>query len=132
MGRTLPTHIDSAVGALHAGRFGYILGVAERKVGLALAVALNPGTVAGVIALVALCAGVRVMLRRPLEALWNRRPDYRAVVAAGLRGSVVTLLFNDSGIVAVILLVISLMLPVLYNVFETGSSPGGQSSAEVA
>jgi len=113
-----PTHIDTAVGAASSGRFGYILGVAERKVGLALKVAVHPGTIAGVVALVALVAGTRTLMRDRLQSLWDRRPDYRAVVTAGIRGCVVALLFNDSGIVAAILLTISLMLPVLYDIFE--------------
>ena len=113
-----PTHIDTAVGAASSGRFGYILGVAERKVGLALKVAVHPGTIAGVVALIVLIAGTRTLMRDKLQSLWERRPDYRAVVMAGIRGCVVALLFNDSGIVAAILLIISLMLPVLYNIFE--------------
>jgi len=118
-----PTHIDTAVGAMSHGRFGYILGVAERKVGLALAVSLNPGTVAGVIGLIVLGAGTRILMRDRLQSLWERRPDYRAVVAAGFRGCIVALLFNDSGIVAAILLTISLMLPVLYNIFKEPTPP---------
>ena len=113
-----PTHIDTAAGAMTSGRFGYIVGVAARKVGLAIRVALHPGTVVGVVALVVMCLVVRALLRERLADLWVRRPEYRAVVAAGLRGSVVAILFNDSGIVAAILLVVSLLLPVLYNIFD--------------
>lgn len=123
-----PTHIDTAVGALQAGRFGYIIGVASRKIGLAVRVALHPGTIVGGIALIVLAVAIRSMLRDRLKTLWIEKPVYRAVVAAGLRGAVVALLFNDSGIVAVILLSISLLLPVLYEVFKAGSPASGSES----
>jgi uncharacterized membrane protein len=114
-----PTHIDTAVGALGAGRFGYIIGVAQRKIGLAVRVALHPGTVVGTIALIVLCVGARILLRDQLTALWSRSPVYRSVIGAGVRGTVVALLFNDSGIIAAILLTIALLLPVLYNIFTS-------------
>jgi len=119
-----PTHIDTAVTALSSGRFGYIVGVASRKVALALRVGLHPGTILGILGLLLLCAVVRALLGSRLRALWRMRPVYAAVTVAGLRGCVVALLFNDSGIIAAILLFISLMLPNLYALFTLSERKG--------
>jgi len=120
MGLT-PTHIDAAVDALAAGRFGYIIGVTWRKIGLALRIILHPGTMVGIAALVGFGVFIKTLLGDRLRALWGRSPSFAAVVRAGLRGCVVALLFNDSGVIAAILIVTSLMMPIVYALFTAGS-----------
>ncbi len=108
------THLETATDALGQGRFGYIVGVSLRKIGLAARVALHPGTLLGLLGL----AGMGVILRR---LLWGRvqgylaqRPRERIVYLAGLWGCLVALLFNDSGIVAAILILQCLALTLLH------------------
>ena len=98
------THLETATDALEQGRFGYIVGVSLRKIGLAARVILHPGTLLGLLAF----AGMGVVLRK---LLWGRvqgylapRPREQIVYLAGLWGCFVALLFNDSGIVAAILI----------------------------
>ncbi|BDI32981.1 membrane protein [Capsulimonas corticalis] len=109
------THIDTAVGALEGQRFGYIMGVAWRKVGLALRVALHPGTLLGLAALGTLGALGCSLLKKPLLRFLERRPAYRSVLEAGVAGCVFCALVNDSGVVAAILLFITIVLPVLHD-----------------
>ncbi len=63
------THLETAVGALGQGRFGYILGVSLRKIGLAARVALHPGTLLGILAFAALGWALRRFLGRQVTAL---------------------------------------------------------------
>ncbi|MEO7719978.1 MAG: hypothetical protein ABIY70_27545, partial [Capsulimonas sp.] len=109
------THIDTAVGALEDYRFGYIMGVARRKAELALHVALYPGTLLGLAGLGILVTIGRSLLKRPLGRFLETRPAYRAVLEAGAAGCIVCALFNDSGVVAAILLLITIVLPVLHD-----------------
>ena len=115
------THLETATDALGQGRFGYIVGVSVRKLGLAARVALHPGTLLGLLAF----AGMGVVLRK---LLWGRvqgylgpRPRERAVYAAGLWGCLVALLFNDSGIVAAILILQCLALTLLHGLYGDAS-----------
>ena len=115
------THLETATDALGAGRFGYIVGVSLRKIGLAARVALHPGTLLGLLAF----AGMGVVLRK---LLWGRvqsylgpRPRERAVYVSGLWGCLVALLFNDSGIVAAILILQCLALTLLHGLYGDAS-----------
>ena len=121
LGHWLPlrrTHIETATAALGQARFGYIAGVALRKVGLAVHVALNPGTLAGLLGL----AGAALLARRvPASRFADfdaRHPRFAALWKAGLWGSLVCVLFNDSGIVAAILLLTSLALVGLHGLLD--------------
>ena len=121
LGHWLPlrrTHMETAADALGSGRFGYIAGVAWRKVGLALRVALHPGTLAGLGGMALLGAVARAALRAPVTAYLAQRPRFAAVCQAGLWGSAVCVVFNDSGIVAAILLLLCLALPLLHGMLH--------------
>lgn len=112
------THIDTAVGALGQGRLGYIAGVAIRKIGLAAHVFLHPGTLLGILG-IALVGGVaRLFLRRQVKDYLDRHPRFAAVWSAGLWGSLIAILFNDSGIVAAILLLTSLIVALLHGLYQ--------------
>jgi len=123
LGHWLPmrrTHIDTATAALGQARFGYIAGVALRKLGLAVHVALNPGTLAGLLGL----ALVGLLARRvPASRFADyhvRNPRFLALWRAGLWGCLACVLFNDSGIVAAILLLTSLALVGLHGLLWAG------------
>jgi len=113
LGHWLPlrrTHIDSATSALGHARFGYIGDVAVRKIGLAVHVALNPGTLAGLLGLGAAGLLARRVPPARMKLLYARMPRFPLLWRVGLWGSLVCVLFNDSGIVAAILLLTSLAL----------------------
>ena len=123
------THLETAAGALGQGRFGYILGVSLRKVGLAARVAAHPGTLLGLLALGLLGFALRQLLRRQIAAYLAARPREAAIYRAGLWGGLVALLFNDSGIVAAILILQCLALALLHGLFaEAGGNAGGEDS----
>jgi len=111
------THLETAVGALGQGRFGYIVGVSLRKIGLAARVALHPGTLLGLLAFGLLWLAARRFLWQQIAAYLSRHRRFAAVWAAGLWGCVVAVLFNDSGIVAAILMLQCLVLSLLHGLF---------------
>ncbi len=114
------THLETAVGALGQGRFGYIVGVSLRKIGLAARVALHPGTVLGLVAFGLLWLAVRWSLWRTIADYLARHRRFDAVWGAGLWGCLVAVLFNDSGIVAAILMLQCLVLSLLHGLFLEG------------
>ena len=111
------THLETAVGALGQGRFGYIVGVSLRKIGLAARVALHPGTLLGLLAFGLLWLAARRFLWRQVAAYLALHRRFDAVWGAGLWGCVVAVLFNDSGIVAAILMLQCLVLSLLHGLF---------------
>jgi hypothetical protein len=112
------THLQSAVDALLHGRFGYIHGVSVRKAGLAVQVFLHPGTLWGLAGLALISSATRLWLWPRVAVYLRGRPSFRAAFAAGLWGCLVAVLFNDSGIVAAILLFVCLVLPLLHGLFS--------------
>jgi hypothetical protein len=120
-GRWIPmrrTHIATAVGALGKGRFGYIAGVALRKIGLAVHVFLIPGTLLGVLGLLIVAGFARLFLRRRIGEYLGRHRRFAAVWEAGLWGCGAAVLFNDSGIVAAILLAACLLVTLLHGLYQ--------------
>ena len=127
------THLETAVGALGHGRFGYILGVSLRKIGLAARVVTHPGTLAGLLGLALLGLAARKWLWRQVTGYLATRPRDRAVWQAGLWGCLVALLFNDSGIVAAILILQCLVLSLLHGLFgDNECASSGWTSATSA
>lgn len=121
---TRRTHIDTAVDALGHGRLGYIAGVALRKVGLAANILLKPGTLLGLLGIALLAGFARLFLRRSATEYLSRHPDFAAIWNAGLWGSLIAVLFNDSGVVAAILLLTSLIVALLHGLYlECASHP---------
>ena len=114
------THLETAVGALGQGRFGYIIGVSLRKIGLAARVALHPGTLLGLMAFGLLWLAARRFLWQQIAVYLARHRRFDAVWGAGLWGCVVAVLFNDSGIVAAILMLQCLVLSLLHGLFLKG------------
>ena len=112
------THLETATLALGQGRFGYILGVSLRKIGLAARVALHPGTLLGLIAFALLWGVARRFLWTRIAAHLARDQRFAAVWSAGLWGCLVAVLFNDSGIVAAILMLQCLVLSLLHRLFS--------------
>ncbi len=124
LGHWLPlrrTHIDTATGALGQARFGYIAGIVLRKIALAVRVITHPGTLAGLLGLAAAGLLARRVPRSRFAGLQDRHPRFAALWTAGLWGCLVCVLFNDSGIVAAILLVTSLALVGLHGLLDTPS-----------
>ncbi len=120
------THLETAVGALGQGRFGYIVGVSLRKIGLAARVALHPGTLLGLLAFGLLWLAARRFLWERIAAYLAREGRFAAVWGAGLWGCLVAVLFNDSGIVAAILMLQCLVLSLLHGQFgEKTDAPAG-------
>ena len=120
------THLESAAGALGQGRFGYILGVALRKIGLAGRVATHPGTILGLIAFSLIGVLGRRLFRRQTVDYLAAHPRFAAVWWAGLWGCAVAVLFNDSGIVAAILILQCLVLTLLHGLYsEDRHAPAG-------
>jgi len=111
------THLETAVGALGQGRFGYIAGVSLRKIGLAARVALHPGTLLGLMAFGLLWFAARRFLWGAVSDSLARNQRFAAVWGAGLWGCLVAVLFNDSGIVAAILMLQCLVLSLLHGLF---------------
>jgi len=111
------THLETAADALGQGRFGYIVGVSLRKIGLAARVALHPGTLLGLLAFGMLWLAARRFLWRAIAAYLVRHRRLDAVWGAGLWGCLVAVLFNDSGIVAAILMLQCLVLSLLHGLF---------------
>ena len=128
------THLETAVGALEGGRLGYIWGVSVRKVGLAVRVFLHPGTLLGVLALALLGLMARTLLWPQVADYYAAHRRLAAVSEAGLWGGLVCVLFNDSGIVAAILLLMCLILPVLHGLFQRSCafSPSMSATSESA
>jgi hypothetical protein len=120
LGAGRPTHIDSAVGALSHGRFGYILGVSLRKAGLALKILFHPGTLLGLLGFILITFVAHKYLGSSVRAFLDRGAPQRALVGAGLRGAVVALLFNDSGAVAAILILMSLSVILIHDIVREG------------
>ena len=118
-----PTHIDTAVGAGVEWSFRVYSRLPSGKVGLAIKVSLHPGTIAGVIALIVLIGRDADINARPVAIALGAATGLPGGRCGWFGGCIVALLFNDSGIVAAILLTISLMLPVLYSIFEAGTPP---------
>jgi hypothetical protein len=112
------THLASAVGAVHAGRFGYILGIALRKIGLSARVFLHGGTLLGLLALAIAGFAGRRFFQQDVAGYFATRPRLAAVSEAGLWGCGIAIVFNDSGIVAAILLSMCLILPVIHGLFQ--------------
>ncbi len=111
------THLETAADALGQGRLGYIAGVSVRKIGLAVRVALHPGTLLGLLAFAGMGLVIRKLLWRQVTAYLSDRPREMAVLKAGLWGCLVALLFNDSGIVAAILILQCLALLLLHGLY---------------
>ena len=112
------THLETAAEALGQGRLGYIAGVSVRKIGLAVRVALHPGTLLGLLAFAGMGWVIRKLLWRQVTTYLHGRPRETAVLKAGLWGCLVALLFNDSGIVAAILILQCLVLMLLHGLYE--------------
>jgi len=111
------THLETATDALGQGRLGYIAGVTLRKAGLAVRVALHPGTLLGLLAFAGMGLVIRKLLWHQVAAYLSDRPRETAVLQAGLWGCLVALLFNDSGIVAAILILQCLVLMLLHGLY---------------
>lgn len=121
LGHWLPlrrTHIETATAALGHARFGYIAGIVLRKLGLAVQVALHPSTLAGLLGLAVAAVLARRVPPARFAALRARHPRFAALWKAGLWGSLVCLLFNDSGVVAAILLLTGLALVGLHGLLD--------------
>ena len=123
------THLETAADALGSGRFGYIAGVSLRKLGLAGRVLLHPGTLLGLLAFAGIGLVLRGLLRRQVTVYLSERPRDLAVLKAGLWGCLVALLFNDSGIVAAILILQCLALMLLHGLYEEADGGGGRGGA---
>ncbi len=114
------THLETAAGALGEGRFGYIAGVALRKIGLAARVAIHPGTILGLLGFGLIGALGRKLFRREVLEYLAAYPRFAAIWWAGLWGCCVAVLFNDSGIVAAILILQCLVLTLLHGLYTEG------------
>ena len=112
------THLETATDALGQGRLGYIAGVTLRKAGLAVRVALHPGTLLGLLAFAGIGLVIRKLLWHQVAAYLSDRPRETAVLKAGLWGCLIALLFNDSGIVAAILILQCLVLMLLHGLYR--------------
>ena len=111
------THLETAAGALGEGRFGYIAGVALRKIGLAARVAIHPGTILGLLGFGLIAGMGRKLFRREVTEYLAAYPRFAAIWWAGLWGCCVAVLFNDSGIVAAILILQCLVLTLLHGLY---------------
>ncbi len=121
LGHWLPmrrTHIDTATAALGHARFGYIVGVALRKLGLAVHVALHPGTLAGLLGLAAAGLLARRVPASRFADYHAHHPRFLALWRAAVWGCLVCVVFNDSGIVAAILLLTSLAVVGLHGLLD--------------
>ena len=114
------THLETAAGALGEGRFGYIAGVALRKIGLAARVAIHPGTILGLLGFGLIAAMGRKLFRREVTEYLAAYSRFAAIWWAGLWGCCVAVLFNDSGIVAAILILQCLVLTLLHGLYMEG------------
>lgn len=115
---TRRTHLETAAEALADGRFGYIVGVIGRKAAMAVRIGLHPAALLGLAGLVGIVLAARRWLRRPVAQYREKCPRFAAVWDAGLCGCLVSMVFNDSGIIAAALLLSCLILTLLHGVFQ--------------
>lgn len=115
---TRRTHLETAAEALADGRFGYIVGVIGRKAAMAVRIGLHPAALLGLAGLVGIILASRRWLRRPVAQYREKCPRFAAVWDAGLCGCLVSMVFNDSGIIAAALLLSCLILTLLHGVFQ--------------
>ena len=133
IGSRTQTHIDTAVGAVTHGRLGYILGVAIRKAGLAFRILFHPGTLLGIGAFALLGFFAQRMLRASSAAFLEGSAARRAFYGAGARAALVALLFNDSGAVAAILIIMSMVVSFIHGIVREdicGSYPLTSAKSE--
>ena len=121
LGRMLgaePTHVDLSVHAVSSGNAGYILSIVSRKALMAIRVAIHPGTIIGGVALLSLVALIISASRNWIDTLSNADPSYVQMLQAGVVGCGACVLFNDSGVVAGILLLGALSITFLHRALE--------------
>jgi hypothetical protein len=98
-----PSHIQSAVAAVHSGKLGYIKHIALRKAKMAIKTVFTPGGFVGVAALVLLMIIWRkTPLSDRVKTFLAARNSFASTLAAGGWALLAALLFNDSGSVAVV------------------------------
>jgi len=120
------THLETAAGALGQGRFGYILGVALRKIGLEARLAVHPGAILGLLAFALIGFLGRWLFRQQVTEYLAAHPRFGAIWGAGLWGCGGAVFFNDSGIVAAILILQCLVLTLLHGLYaEERYAPAG-------
>lgn len=115
---TRRTHLETAAEALTDGRFGYIVGIAGRKAAMAARIALHPAVLLGLAGFVGIGIAARRWLGKPVTEYRKKKPSFAAIWDAGLCGCLVSILFNDSGIIAAVLLLSCLVLRLLHGVFQ--------------
>ena len=122
------THIQAAVGHLTSGDFRYIGHIAERKTKMAIKTALHPGMFVG---LAGLAAAIVVWRRTRLRDVVLTRlaadPLFAEVARIGAWTIGACLLFNDSGVVAGVILLGALCLTFVNDVLAGGESKGSRA-----
>ena len=115
-----PSHIESAVSAVHHGRLGYIKHIALRKAKMAIKTVLTPGGIVAIFGLVLLWIyWRRSALKGRVEAFLASRQILADTLRSGGWGLAASLLFNDSGGVAFLFYFCTMALFVLHEMVRT-------------
>jgi hypothetical protein len=115
-----PSHIQTAVAAVHQGRLGYIKHVALRKAKMAVKTILTPGGAAAIVGLIPLWIfWRRSALKVHADEFLLSRQELHGALNAGAWGLVGTLLFNDSGGVAFLFFFGAMALVLLHEMVRT-------------
>jgi hypothetical protein len=115
-----PSHIQSAVAAVHQGRLGYIKHVAIRKAKMAVKTVLTPGGIVAVCAIAPLWLfWRRSRLRGSVMLYLETRPSLAGALGAGFWSLIAVLLFNDSGGVALLFLFGAMSLVILHELVRS-------------
>jgi len=98
------------------GKIGYIWHIALRKAKLAVRTALVPGVITTLIGMIPVVwLWNRTALKRRASEFLTTRPKMNAVMRAAIGAVVPTLLFNDSGVVAIVFLFGTSAMYLLYS-----------------
>jgi hypothetical protein len=119
----LPEAMRSHIGRAAGGSFGHWGEIIQRKIGMNLRLATVPWTV---LALVGVGGAALWLARSPVGRHMKEVPELSRRVEAGLFGAGAALLFNDSGVIAALLL----LAPVLFAVVESALCATSASTSE--
>ncbi len=110
------THVGAAIATGQARGMGAIAEIAARKIAMNAGIAVHPATLAAVLLLapMAWAVGRGPLADRTRRALDARPVLRRAVLPAGAWGAFASFVFNDSGVVAALLLLAPVLVMVFY------------------